>query len=657
MTQILLILTILANFLIGGYVFWHNSKKIVNRLFFAFTLGMIMWGGGIMLLLTTGNFIFDKVILYGGLVMWFNLAIFSKIFPAEQHVGKIVWFLAIPYLIMAAVLPFNLVITGAEIHPDGYLEPVNGPAFPFYIGTLGFYTLVALFFFFRNYFKTSGIQKLQMRYLLLGAGVFIISAFIFDVLLPFFNIFNFNVFGPVTSVVFIGFTAYAIVRHQLMDIRVVIQRGLIYTVLATLVLFFYTTTLYVLGFVFQQQTQVTAFLSAALTTLIAVFSIPVIESYFRKVTDKIFFKDKYDYKIALQELTEILHRSINLNDIITMSQLKLKTLLRAVDVHFSLEIPTVKDKKNKTVQLLDNGMRLHIPIIFEKSIKGLIVLGRKRSGDPYTNEDVKLMTTFSYQAAIALQRATLYKEVREYSRELEKKVKERTKEIEELQQAQKQMMIDISHGLQTPLTVIKGELEFLEKQMPKNKKLNVFEKSIDEVSTFIYDLLKLARLETTPKNFSKKCIALSDFLKEQVEYLTVVAKENKIMLTSSIEKNVFIAGDEKKIEELVNNLVGNAMKYMKENGERKIHITLWKRNKKAHIAICDTGIGIAQKDLSHIFSRFYRIKNNKTADIKGTGLGLAIVKRIVEIHGGMIAIKSTLGKETTFTITFPLLKK
>jgi len=306
-------------------------------------------------------------------------------------------------------------------------------------------------------------------------------------------------------------------------------------------------------------------------------------------------------------------------------------------------------EKNKTA--------VSMPIILEHKLVGFLALGKKLSGDSYTSEDMKLLETFSYRAAVAIEKARLYEEVAEYSQSLERKVKERTQEIEELQQAQKQMMIDISHGLQTPLTTIKSELGFLKKQIPPNKKISVFEKSIDEVSVFIYDLLKLARLETGEEKFKKESMSFSRILREQVEYFEVVVQEHHIDLDSSIEDDIIIFGDKKKLEELTVNLVSNAIKYMKQKGKREIHIGLGSARNIAKLTIADNGIGISTKDLPHIFERFYRVENLNNTYTKGTGLGLAICKKIVERHEGTISVTSKLGKGTTFTITLPITPK
>lgn len=229
-----------------------------------------------------------------------------------------------------------------------------------------------------------------------------------------------------------------------------------------------------------------------------------------------------------------------------------------------------------------------------------------------------------------------------------KKIEERTTYLREVGEQQKQFMIEISHGLQTPLTILKSEVESLKERLPLEK-LGKLEKSVDQISNFIYDFLNLAQLETLQKEFDKKSVNLSLLLSNLTEYFGVLAEERGILVETTIEPNVVISGQKDKLEELMTNLLSNAVRYMRERGEKKIFISLSKGTDAVELLIKDTGIGIGPEDLPYIFDKFYRVKNPR---IKGIGLGLAICKKIVEKHNGSIEISSELGKGTAFIIRF-----
>ncbi len=245
-----------------------------------------------------------------------------------------------------------------------------------------------------------------------------------------------------------------------------------------------------------------------------------------------------------------------------------------------------------------------------------------------------------------------FKNRADYLSELEEQVRQRTAELQQLQEEQCRMIMDISHGLQTPLTVVKGELEFLKKHSRSHKKFAAAEHSIDAVSHFIYDLLKLTRLEMNCNNFQKTPVDMSDLLNEIIEYVTVISKNNGIVLTSDISPQIKIIGGKEKLQELVNNLASNAIKYMGNAKNKNVHIALRRKYGSAELIVKDSGVGVSEEDLPLIFERFYRVKNQSNA--QGTGLGLAISKKIVEMHDGTIGATSRLGRGTIFTVRLPL---
>lgn len=233
-------------------------------------------------------------------------------------------------------------------------------------------------------------------------------------------------------------------------------------------------------------------------------------------------------------------------------------------------------------------------------------------------------------------------------------MRERTAEITALREEEKQMMIDISHGLQTPLTIVKSELGFLRKRDKKNKHLKTSERLIDEISRLIYDLLNLARLEMSDTAPPQEEVDLSSLVQEMIEYFEVLAREKDIAIASRIDQEIRIRGSKNQLKELVTNLVSNAFKYVIGKKERKITIALRRLGNRVELTVTDTGGGFPPEDLSKIFNRFYRGSNNTAEETKGTGLGLAIAKKIVEKHEGTIEVTTIAGKGATFTIRLPL---
>jgi two-component system sensor histidine kinase VicK len=289
----------------------------------------------------------------------------------------------------------------------------------------------------------------------------------------------------------------------------------------------------------------------------------------------------------------------------------------------------------------------------EDNLLAVLVIGPKLSGDAFAGQDFKLFGTLANQTAVALQKAELYRQVKDYSLELEKKVSERTRQVAQLQVEQEQMMLDISHALQTPLTVLKNELASFRQKIPADDKLFVFERSIEQAARFTYDLLKLARLESIKNTLPQEPIDLSEAVSEVAEYVNVICRERDIAMSCQIEPQVIIDGDREKLEDLVTNLLSNAIKYISNGTDKRILLKLKRANNMAELIVEDSGMGISPEDLPNIFRRFYRRRQTSSEGLEGTGLGLAICKRIVEMHKGTINVQSIQGKGTTFTVRFP----
>ncbi len=174
-------------------------------------------------------------------------------------------------------------------------------------------------------------------------------------------------------------------------------------------------------------------------------------------------------------------------------------------------------------------------------------------------------------------------------------------------------------------------------------------KSLTELAT---ELLDLSKIESGLINQEREELNLEELIKEHVNLYRGEADEKSICLTGRpSEKDLFIMGNRINIEEVVSNLISNAIRYTPAGG--KIEVWADGTSDFTRIHVADTGLGIPADALGNIFERFYRVKNEKTRYINGTGLGLAIVKSIVESHHGTIHVDSVVDQGTEFTISLP----
>lgn len=217
----------------------------------------------------------------------------------------------------------------------------------------------------------------------------------------------------------------------------------------------------------------------------------------------------------------------------------------------------------------------------------------------------------------------------------------------------------VSHELRTPLTSIKGyaELLLLEEQANLGEKqrsfLNVLLRNARRLNALINDLLDVAKLDAghiliEPRRFDLNCA-----IQAMVEMFQVQADEKGLYLRVHTADGLWVKGDRQRLEQVFANLLSNALKYTSEGG-----VTIEGSVAKGRVTVsfCDTGIGIEQADLEHLFSKFYRARNDHTRRVKGTGLGLAISRRIIDQHHGRIDVKSQPGTGSVFRVILPLAK-
>jgi len=215
----------------------------------------------------------------------------------------------------------------------------------------------------------------------------------------------------------------------------------------------------------------------------------------------------------------------------------------------------------------------------------------------------------------------------------------------------------VAHELRSPLVSIRQIQSVLAEGLagPLSEKQGDFVKrgmkKIDALLALINDLLDVARLEAGRLAQKRTAINLSELIEDIVLLMQPRAREQGIVITHSCENMKPVVADPKNIEEVLNNLLTNAINYSPEGG--KVTVTARGEGQFVEIKVSDTGVGIAAEELPKIFDKFYRVKHPKTRQVTGTGLGLSIVKGIVETYRGSIHVESVQDQGTTFTVLLP----
>ncbi|MFV0520391.1 MAG: sensor histidine kinase [Lachnospirales bacterium] len=222
------------------------------------------------------------------------------------------------------------------------------------------------------------------------------------------------------------------------------------------------------------------------------------------------------------------------------------------------------------------------------------------------------------------------------------------------EQQRKEFTANVSHELKTPLTVISGLSELMNNNLVPSEDIKSFSEKIYKESqnllSLIEDIIKISEFDEKNVIETKLKFDFSKVTKTVGNNLYDFSKQNNIKIFSNIDDNIYFFGVERMIEEVIYNLIANAIKYNKENGF--VFISLREKNNKIIFTVADDGIGISDEQQKLVFQRFYRVDKSRSKKIKGTGLGLAIVKHSVEYHEGVINLESDLNKGTSINIFF-----
>lgn len=228
--------------------------------------------------------------------------------------------------------------------------------------------------------------------------------------------------------------------------------------------------------------------------------------------------------------------------------------------------------------------------------------------------------------------------------------------LHDIETMRKTLMLNISHDLRTPLTNIKGYLELLQDETATKQEISeslaTISNQVAKMERMVQELTDLSVIDGKQFKLNLERIDMVSVLKKLCEPYKVLAAQKAIEFREKYPASpVYIMGDTKRIEEIFSNLITNAMKFTQRG---HISVNLFTDTNSAICEIEDTGIGIDENDLPHIFERFYRGDKARTNDNSGFGIGLAIVKELLFAHKGTISVQSKVGEGTKFTVRIPI---
>ncbi len=318
-----------------------------------------------------------------------------------------------------------------------------------------------------------------------------------------------------------------------------------------------------------------------------------------------------------------------------------------------VQIPDILEEGAYTGRLREVAQRagyralLAIPLLREDRLIGALVLRRRVPG-PFPEETVNLLQTFATQSVLAIQNARLFRELADKSQQLEA-----------ASQHKSEFLANMSHELRTPLNAIIGFSEVLLERMfgEVNEKQVEYLQDIlssgQHLLSLINDILDLSKVEAGRMELALAPFHLPVTLENAVTLVKERAARHGIVPALDVDPRLGeLVGDERKIKQVLLNLLANAVKFTPEGGRISLKAVL--TDGSVEISVSDTGVGIAPEDQGAIFEEFRQVGSDDTGKREGTGLGLTLAKKFVELHGGRIWVESKVGKGSTFTFTLPV---
>lgn len=709
--QFILCVVLGLNLLLGIIVLAKNPKKHINISFFLFVISLILW---ILTNYLSNNltdyitaFFVNKLIFLFTPYIVFSLLYFSIVFPNDSYEinYKKLLLLLIPVLISNILTLTDLTISGITFLKEGGTGVIFKNGIIFWAIQFLSYLFLSVYILAKKYNKEKGYYKVQLQYIVYGVSVTTFLATITNFIIPLLiNNYWLSNFGPFFTLIFISATTYAIIRHRLMDIRSVIARSVAYSLVVLILIVFYATDVFLISrnFFSNNVTIIQALTYSVLAIFIA-YTYQPLKHYLEVTTDHIFYKGKYDSNNFIFTLTKLISSTINLESLTKNTLLELINTMRITKGSYIIfnensqnlvisegykkeqnfgkhvldklytrkRIIIFEDETNEEIKQIMRSMEASIilPLFEEENKEGLLILGEKKSGEIYSEQDIDVLQIFGPEVSVAIQNAKSYEEISRFNITLKEEVEKATKDLkeanlrlQELDKLKDEFVSLASHELRTPMTAIKSYLWMVlsghggalnEKQRFYTERAY---SSVDRLIKLVNDMLNISRIESGRLTLDMQSVDIRKTIQEVIEEVSPRADELGVKIIMDKGENIpEVIADSEKIKEVLFNLIGNSLKFTPKDGS--IHITINKQEKDVAIQIQDTGAGIASEDLPKLFNKFGLLPGSYTTNqpVMGTGLGLYICRSIIQLHQGTIkAVSEGKGKGSTFTFTLKI---
>jgi len=682
----------------AGWVYAANRSHHVNRLWSIFCVAVSLWGFGGLLVGSTRD---PNLALW-----WWRLAYIGVIFIPVLFYHFVVAFLGlrrpksltavyvagICFLLADATplfMPYVRWVFGQfyYVSPPGILYP------PFVLFFVGMVTASHIDLWRSLRHTKDLLRRLQVRWFFLATVLGFLGGT--TCYLPVFGV-DLYPYGNFTVPLYPVIMSYAIVRHRLLDIEVVVKRTLVFAGLVASVVTVVSLVAFVSQDVLARFVEIPKWLSNVLAAAIIAGLYGPLRNRLVNATDRYLFQKKYDYKILLKKFTD--EAMVMVADLKQLVQTTVNTLAETVkldncsllllerdkrtyelvaakgtngrllaleehepfitflrETHEPIgqdgELGKVRFPESVTSRVKALGARLCLPLHVHDDLIGVLCLGKKKSDEEFTKDDLDILLPLAKTLAIAVSNAQLFDELAKTQAEAAQK--EKLAVIGTLSAG-------INHEICNPLGIVKAQCEaFLldqedgilvgkSSQEILERTSNIMRMALKQVDRATAITQKLSNFAKPVKEPTAQPVSVAQEVDEVLLLVGHDLKLEKIEVVKEVDAALPpILVDRRQLQEVLFNIIRNAGQAITPPGT--ITVRAMPHEDEVRIAIADTGSGIPPEKLGKIYDPFFTTKEPG----KGTGLGLFIVRQIVERNKGHIAVESTVGKGTTFFLDFP----
>ncbi|MGM0568853.1 MAG: ATP-binding protein [Elusimicrobiota bacterium] len=696
---------------IFGIFSWVKGKKFLNKIWSVFNFSVAIWGLGAFKFSTTMEqeaVFFWLHLGHIGVILipvFFIHFVFELLDIKKRNVLWLTYGIGLMFFVLNITdwLSFtNIFIVNLRYVFDSfYVDSPPGLFYPFFVSFFFIVVVYAHYLGFKRFENSSGLKRMQLKYFLLataigffGGGTAFPMVFGLDV----YPLLHFTL--PLYPVIM----TYAIFKYRLMDIKLAVTRGTLFGSVYILLL-----SIPFLLYFFNKQLLINNFGSdwplVPITIAVILGSLgPGIYSKLKNKAEWALFKQQKQYQETLmnlgtkmtltkdiEELLSYITRTITTNVGISYTriflwdenrgeylfkkgygkerrkQYKIKLDEESAFVQYlkAAKAPVLKDEvindfksygmenyQEVKKYIRNTGAELIVPAFIKDKMIGFMTLGIKDNNNIYTPEDINMFRILSGQAALAIENAQFYEKVKESEARLIQASK---------MSSIGQMAAGFAHNINNPFNSIMVNADYIRMLIEESEGKPLDEEQREELKESLRAIMQDSEsggsMVRNIRDFSKpssgemKTINLNEVLKESLKLAETRTRVSKAEVDFDIDEKLIINGDKNRLEQVFMNILINASDAVADKEEKKIKVRTEKKdNGTIEVKISDTGGGIDEKDMPHIFDYFFTTKRNE-----GAGLGLALAYQITRSHGGIITAENS-EKGAVFTVILPIME-